>query len=139
MSPSEVALVVVHRTKPSHREFLVVLRSPERAGYWHLIGGGVEAGETPAEAGLRELAEETGLTNPLSFEPISVALGYEGADGWVTAHAFAAEAPSDWEPVLDEEHVEHRWQTADEALAMLQHDEPREALRKAARMLRVRP
>ena len=33
-----------------------------RAGYWTLPGGGVEWGEDPAAAVIRELAEETGLT-----------------------------------------------------------------------------
>ena len=33
---------------------------PEQ-GYWFTIGGGLDPGETPAQAAARELAEETGL------------------------------------------------------------------------------
>ena len=54
-------LVLVHT--PDGR-FLVTRRSAEKrwgAGMWELPGGGVQAGETGAEAAARELAEETGL------------------------------------------------------------------------------
>lgn len=34
---------------------------PERS-WWFTIGGGIDAGETPSQAAVRELAEETGLS-----------------------------------------------------------------------------
>jgi len=42
-------------------EVLVVHRSPAQGAYWHSVSGGVEDGETDAEAAVRELREETGL------------------------------------------------------------------------------
>lgn len=135
MTGVDVALVVVHRRADSGREFLVALRAPE--GYWSLVGGLIEDGETEADGARRELAEETGLVHPLAFEDVPMALGFEGDAGWVQLHVFAAEAPGDWEPVLDEEHDDYRWCTADEALSSLLYEEPRQALRHVARRLDV--
>ena len=55
--PEEVAIAV---RRPAG-EYLVLLRSPEKLGYWHLVSGGVDWGEEPAAAAARELLEETGL------------------------------------------------------------------------------
>ncbi len=45
---------------------------------------------------------------------------------------FIAEAPLEWEPVLDDEHVEARWLDAAAAIALLRYPEPREIVRRAA-------
>lgn len=128
MRTHEVA-IVVHRGG----EFLVLLRAPERGGYWHLPSGGVEPGETAEQAAVRELAEETGLRARLA--PLEIELTYEATHGRIRVDAFSALAPDDWEPVLDEEHVDLRWLPLDEALALLAYPEPREAVRETARRL----
>ena len=132
MRPEEV-LLVVFRTGP---EFLVLLRSPERHGYWNLVAGGVEEGETPGAAARRELDEESGLAQPIRFGPLPLELGYVRPEGSkVAMHAFLAEAPPGWEPILNEEHVEYRWCSAADADALLAYPEPRDAVSFVARLL----
>ena len=118
-------LVVVRRD----HEVLVLERSPARGGYWNLVAGGVEPGETPADAAARELLEETGLDVPV--EALELRLSYDASHGTVRLDAFVADAPIDWEPVLDEEHVSYRWCSVPDAVALLAYEEPRVAVRHA--------
>ena len=119
-------VVVVRRGE----EFLVLERSPDRGGYWNLVAGGVEAGETPAQAAARELKEETGLDATVAG--LELPLSYEKPWGTVRLDAFVADAPAGWEPALDEEHVSYRWCVAADAVGVLAYEEPRAAVRQAA-------
>jgi dATP pyrophosphohydrolase len=55
-------LVVIHTQDLQ----ILLLERALHPGYWQSVTGSLEAGETPAEAALREVAEETGLLVPPS-------------------------------------------------------------------------
>ena len=119
--------------------YLVLHRSERQGAYWHGVAGGLEAGETYAEAAARELREETGLEAPIAaldrrcvyrleeWEP-----RYEPVGGEIYVEFFLAEAPAGWEPELDWEHDDYHWCPADEALELLFWPEPREVLQELA-------
>jgi 8-oxo-dGTP pyrophosphatase MutT (NUDIX family) len=114
-------------------EFLVAHRSPESGGYWHTIAGAVEPGEAFHVAALRELHEETGLA-AAELQPLGgfayVREEWEEQTGLrVRVEAFLVDVEPDWEPVLNEEHVEYRWLEREEAAELLFWPEPAALLR----------
>ncbi|MBA2740701.1 MAG: NUDIX domain-containing protein, partial [Actinobacteria bacterium] len=94
----------------------------------------------------RELREETGLdavpenlerefAYRLVDEPPDVRARFSPEVTEIAVHAFAVEASAGWEPQLDEEHVGYCWCSAENALALLEYEEPRAAVREVVRRL----
>ena len=86
---------------------------------WLPVGGELEPGETPLEAAVRELREETGLAGRFDLlagaadgEPPGF-LGYEehqaGSKGLHMNFVFVAEVAADAQVVPNEEFGEFRW------------------------------
>jgi 8-oxo-dGTP pyrophosphatase MutT (NUDIX family) len=135
--------VAVFVTRKNGFEVLILRRSAEQGGYWHVVAGGVEPGETAAEAAERELREETGLiaeavagveaieyVYPLTEEPAGRGNRYDPSVAQVEVTCFHVTAPDDWEPRLDWEHDAHRWCSPEEAFATLRWPGTAQALRK---------
>lgn len=114
-----VSIFVRHRDASGGPRILLI--EHRRLGTWLPVGGEIEPAETPLEAAVRELREETGLEGTFSALPGAVdgtppgLLGYEehaaGSKGLHMNFAFVADVTTDViQP--NEEIVSHRWVTS---------------------------
>lgn len=116
---------------------------------WQFIAGGVESGETIAEAALREAHEEAGISRDAELTKLASVCSvpanvFKDWKSWpegtfvVTEHAFAVRLPERSQVRLSAEHAEFRWCTYDEALKLLKWDSNKTALWELSERLKKR-
>lgn len=98
-------------------KILVLLRAPHDGDCWCSPGGGVDAGETPEAAIVRELMEEVSIIIPLE-RMRHVKTYYVRKEKDFIYHVFMTSLESRPKIKLDDDHVEYRWVTPREALAL---------------------
>jgi 8-oxo-dGTP pyrophosphatase MutT (NUDIX family) len=130
--------IVFRREGDTSPRFLLIRDSYDN---WGFPKGHLENGESPAEAALRETAEETGLARLLLQGPIRVIdwhFRFRGRNIHKYCHFFLFESP-DGEPCpqLDEGITACQWRTLDEALELLSYDNARGVLKRAGEMVRT--
>ncbi len=93
----------------------------DKAGFWQSVTGSLEDGETPLQAALREVFEETGLdANKYNLQDWQASNVYEIYPHWHhryapsvvenTEHLFGLELPSQLTIKLaPDEHVRYEW------------------------------
>ena len=102
------ALVYSIQTK----RYLFLLRNQKRhAGSWGLVGGGVESGETPAEALLREIHEEINLNDFSQLIPLEK---FTSESGNFEYHTYLITVENEFVPELNDEHRGYAWTSIDD-------------------------
>ena len=111
------ALVLIHTTDLQ----VLLLERADKKGFWQSVTGSLEIGETPYDAAIREVAEETGLdARQYDLQDWQSCNDYEIYPHWRyryapnvtqnTEHLFGLELPAPLPVQLaPDEHVRYEW------------------------------
>jgi lipoyl(octanoyl) transferase len=103
------------------------------------VTGKVESGETLEQGAFREVAEETGIREPIRLVNAGYGFEFEDARGRFRENVFGLEVKGE-AIALSREHQAFRWMDAKEALTVLRWEEQREGLRRVLKRLSgIRP
>jgi 8-oxo-dGTP pyrophosphatase MutT (NUDIX family) len=89
------------------------------AGQWYLPGGAVEAGETPEQGAIRELAEESGLSPDGDLQLVGVYPVWQYGREWLHV-SYRCKVRGD--VVLSDEHHEAMWIKAADMRSVITDD-----------------
>jgi ADP-ribose pyrophosphatase YjhB (NUDIX family) len=117
----------------------VCLIRPAGRSVWGLPKGGIEEGETLAQAALREVAEETGLTGEIEQELGAIDYTFYSRERRYrihkTVHYFLMRATGGDTSQHDHEVSDARWVRVRQALRLMSYRNEREMVRRAAEAL----
>jgi lipoyl(octanoyl) transferase len=113
--------VAITRPGSAGTEVLLLLRTAERGGFWQLVTGRREPGETASAAAAREVSEETGRHLAVRSLGYRHAFALSEANPPVVAEeeAFAASWEGSGPVRLGKEHSDFAWVSVSEALRRL--------------------
>lgn len=111
------ALILIHTPDLQ----VLIMERADKAGYWQSVTGSLEQGETPLQAAIREVYEETGLdATQYDMQDWQMSNVYEIYEHWRhryapgtihnTEHLFGLELPKPLPIKLAaDEHVQYQW------------------------------
>ncbi len=109
--------VIVFKNDPGLGfRYLMLKRNSKKGGFWQPITGNVELGETFEQAAVRELREETGITEFIRIFDTGYSFEFFDDNRQQYEKVFAVEIKTETKVILSEEHTEFQWATKDECL-----------------------
>lgn len=118
--------------------FLLLRRTEIRGGFWQPITGNVEIDESFADAALRELSEETGISKVIKL--VNTGFSFDFFDNGRIQHeeVFGSEVLGNTEIILSSEHSEYTWAAMAEAYKLLKYPGNKKGLSRLYELLRAK-
>lgn len=126
---------VIFKLKNGTRKYLTVEYKKE-PGYWGLVKGHVEPGETELETARREIHEEVGLQDLAFFAGFRTETTYSPKPGVEKLVVFfLARANEDKVEYLHDEHIDHKWSKYKKVLKKLTYANDQAMIIRAEKFL----
>ena len=135
--PLIIQTIVYRKSSNDVFEVLLLKRTEERGGFWNAVNGTLEIGESAIECRSRELFEEAGIQEVISWSDEIHRFSFTFHDSVFVVVVFAAEVNRDKQITINEEHTEYIWVNFDEAITMLNFDDDKKGVQKCQAMLAV--
>lgn len=112
-----VAVVLLKITPSGHHVLLLKRAGSVLRDAWCYIGGGIEAGEQAWEAALREIREETGITQVALYTSNTFDQIYSAKENYIyIAPVFVGYVDETQDVILNHEHSDYEWLPMNEAV-----------------------
>jgi len=108
--------VIVFTKKEGEFFFLLLKRNVKKGGFWQPITGNVRTDEDFKEAALRELKEETWISNVLKLVDIDYFFEFFDDNRQQYERVFGVEVDPNSTIILSREHTEFVWVKEDQAI-----------------------
>lgn len=129
-----VAVVLLKNTPCGYKVLLLERATSVLRGIWCYIGGAIEEGEKVWEAALREIREETSITNVTLFTSNKFDQFYSAEENYIyIAPVFVGYVDEDQNVILNHEHSKYEWLSFNDAIERVRlpgNDEVLEFIKK---------
>ena len=114
---NQVEVIIFKKDQVAGFKYLMLKRNPKKGGFWQPITGNVKIDETFEEATVRELREETKITQYVRLFDTGYSFDFFDDNRGQHEKVFAAEISEGTKVTLSTEHTNMQWATKDECLA----------------------
>lgn len=112
-----VATVLLKKIENEYKVLLLKRATPVLKDVWCYVGGSIEKGEEAWEAALREIKEETGITNVKLYTSNKFDQIYSYKENFIyVAPVFVGYVEDQQDVTINDEHSEYKWLSIEEAI-----------------------